>query len=118
MDRNQITTCRLCYHYENPSNIYIIIGIAKTDDVFSKNEFNRKCDFFARDFHTEDYYIGYLISHDNIVISLNRQRKTIGEEYVLYVSLTETCNKYIWAHPIDDFLSDVYPDTPRFTLVS
>jgi hypothetical protein len=111
MNRDEIKPGVFCRHYKDMNKIYQIVGIAKTDDVNSVEEYNKKPCFYAYD--TEDngeIYMGFIFPNQEIVISLNRRDCIINDKYVIYNRLTESSlessayyNRRIFARKLDNF---------------
>jgi hypothetical protein len=114
---NIIKPSSFCWHYKNPDKIYQIMGIARTDDLNSSVDYNKKPHFFAKDTEIDEFYYGFILPNSEIIISWNRHELIINEKYVLYWAL-DGGNRYyrednIWARKLTNFMADVDTESGR-----
>ena len=108
MKIEQVKPGVFCRHYKDRVKIYQIFGIARTDDVFNDFYKQRQADFFAYDVEAKEpmtnAFVGFILSQNDIVISLNKLNKIIDDKYILY-RCTKEYDK-IWARQVDDFTTE------------
>ena len=109
MKKEDIKPGVFCYNYKKVNKLYQIVGIARTDDIYSSDDYNREPDFVARNVEDDEQnHLGFIFPNQKIVISQSRKFPAINDRYVIYNTLAfvEYNIPRIWARKLDDFVSD------------